>query len=162
MPEGMNPESSGRRRTIQDHQSWARSSRWSSPDLLIMRLPGYDSYDRRLSFTISERFFACLTTRRRLVCHSDSARLIRICSRPDCSPPGGPTRRARLMGEHDRLYAVAEVELLEDVRDVGLDGGLADVELVPDLRVREAASHQAKDVSFAITELVELLWRSRT
>jgi hypothetical protein len=40
-----------------------------------------------------------------------------------------------LMGEHDRLHAVAEVELLKDVRDVRLDGGLADVELVPDLRV---------------------------
>ena len=42
----------------------------------------------------------------------------------------------RLVGEHDRLYAVAQVELLKDMRDVGLDGGLADVELVPDLRVR--------------------------
>jgi hypothetical protein len=40
-----------------------------------------------------------------------------------------------LVGEHDRLYAVAEAELLKDVCDVRLDGGLADVELVPDLRV---------------------------
>ena len=68
----------------------------------------------------------------------------------------------RLVREHDRLYAIAQVELLKDVRDVRLDGGLADVELVPDLCVREAASHQAKDVSFAITELVKLLGRSRT
>ena len=29
----------------------------------------------------------------------------------------------RLVGQHDRLDAVAEVELLEDVRDVCLDGG---------------------------------------
>ena len=96
MPEGINPESSGRRRTIQDHQSWARSSRWSSPDLLIMPLPGYDSYDRRLSSTISERFFACLTTAPQ-ACLPQRQRqrdLIRFCSRPDCSPPGGPTRRA--------------------------------------------------------------------
>ena len=92
---------------------------------------------------------------------------------PSC---GAPTRRSLLtarkqvvlleesclVGEHDRLYAVAEVELLKDVRDVRLDGGFADVELVSDLRVRQAASHQAKDVSFAITELVELLGRSRT
>jgi hypothetical protein len=47
----------------------------------------------------------------------------------------------RLVREHDRLYAVAQVELLKDVRDVSLDGGLADVELVADLRVRQAASH---------------------
>jgi hypothetical protein len=34
-----------------------------------------------------------------------------------------------LIGEHDCLDAVAEVQLLEDVRDVRLDGGVADVEL---------------------------------
>ena len=36
---------------------------------------------------------------------------------------------AGLVCEHDRLDAVAEAEFLEDVRDVGLDGRLADVEL---------------------------------
>ena len=35
-----------------------------------------------------------------------------------------------LVGEHDRLDAVAEVELLEDVRDVRLDGRVADEELL--------------------------------
>jgi hypothetical protein len=60
----------------------------------------------------------------------------------------------RLVREHDRLRAVTEVEFLKDVRDVRLDGGLADGELVSDLRVRKATSQQAKD-SFAITELVE-------
>jgi hypothetical protein len=44
-----------------------------------------------------------------------------------------------LLREHDCLHAVAEVELLNDVRDVCLDGGLADAELVPDLRIREGA-----------------------
>jgi hypothetical protein len=57
-----------------------------------------------------------------------------------------------------RLHAVAEIQLLKDVRDVRLDGGLSDVELVPDFGVREAASHQAKDVSFALTEFVEIPW----
>jgi hypothetical protein len=38
-----------------------------------------------------------------------------------------------LVGEHHRLDAVAEAELLEDVRDVCLDGRLADVELLTDL-----------------------------
>ena len=88
----------------------------------------------------------------------------RLCWRfihPDCSPAGGPIRRARLVREYDRLHAVAEVELLKNVGDVSLDGGLADVELLPDLCVREATSHQAKDVSLALTELVKLLRRSR-
>jgi hypothetical protein len=48
-------------------------------------------------------------------------------------------KEARLVGEHDRLYAVSEVELLEDVRDVRLDRRVADVELLADLRVGEAA-----------------------
>ncbi len=39
---------------------------------------------------------------------------------------------ARLVGEHDRLDAVTEVELLEDVRDVGLDCRVAGVELLAD------------------------------
>ena len=51
-----------------------------------------------------------------------------------------PTR-ARL------LDAVTEVELLEDVRDVCLDGRVADVELSADLGVREAAGDQAKTSS---------------
>jgi hypothetical protein len=59
------------------------------------------------------------------------------------------------VGEHHRLDAVAQAELLEDVRDVGLDGRLADVELLPDLGVREAVGNQAKDVSFPRGQLVE-------
>jgi hypothetical protein len=44
------------------------------------------------------------------------------------STDGEPTllqvsrEEARFLGEHDRLNTVAEVELLEDVRDVRLDG----------------------------------------
>ena len=52
----------------------------------------------------------------------------------------GTTRRSRgrrvgvleepaPVGEHDRLHAVAQIELLEDVRDVRLHGRLADEEL---------------------------------
>src|SRR5688572_1334752 len=68
----------------------------------------------------------------------------------------------RLVGEHDCLDAVAEVELLEDVRDVCLHGGVADVELLADLRVRKAAGNQPKDVELALGQLVEFpgwLWR---
>ena len=39
----------------------------------------------------------------------------------------------RLVCEYDGLDAVAEAELLEDVRDVRLGGRLADVELLTDL-----------------------------
>src|SRR5215207_7301033 len=46
-------------------------------------------------------------------------------------------KEVRLMGQHDCLDAVTEVELLEDVRDVRLDRGVADVELLADLRVGE-------------------------
>jgi hypothetical protein len=46
-----------------------------------------------------------------------------------------------LVCEDDRLDAVAEAELLQDVRDVCLDGRLADVEPLPDLCVdRPSAS----------------------
>src|SRR5436190_5371805 len=64
-----------------------------------------------------------------------------------------------LVGEDDGLDAVAELELLEDVRDVRLDGGVADVELLGDLAVRQAGGDQAKDFSFALAEVVELLRR---
>jgi hypothetical protein len=57
------------------------------------------------------------------------------------------------------LHAVAEVELLEDVRDVRLDGGVADVELLRYLRVREPVRDQAKDLLLARGQLVELLGR---
>src|SRR5437867_1366729 len=68
----------------------------------------------------------------------------------------------RLVGEHDCLDAVAEVELLEDVGDVRLDRRLADVELLRDLPVREAAGDQARDISFALTEVIEFLRRRGT
>jgi hypothetical protein len=44
-----------------------------------------------------------------------------------------------LVCEHDDLDAVAEAEFLEDVRDVGPDGRLADVELGAALCVGQAA-----------------------
>ena len=62
-----------------------------------------------------------------------------------------------LVGEHDRLDAVAEVELLEDVRDVRLHGRLADEELLPDLGVGEAVGDQAQDLELARGQLVERL-----
>jgi hypothetical protein len=45
---------------------------------------------------------------------------------------------------------------------VRLHGRVADVELAPDLRVRQAAGDQAKHIELTLGELLELRWRSRT
>jgi fatty-acyl-CoA synthase/long-chain acyl-CoA synthetase len=72
---------------------------------------------------------------------SASGALVAIAWRPRVS-----VEEPRLVREHHGLDAVTKVELLEDVRDVGLDGRVADVELAADLGVREAARDQAKYV----------------
>src|SRR5688500_18383793 len=59
-------------------------------------------------------------------------------------PPGVRLEESCLVREHDCLHAVTELELLEYVRDVCLDGRVADVELSADLGVREAAGDQPK------------------
>src|SRR5919206_2396576 len=71
-----------------------------------------------------------------------------------------PSARRRLheacvVGEHDRLHAVAEVELAEDARDVRLHRRLADDELLGDLRIREAARDQAQDLELARGEALQ-------
>ena len=60
----------------------------------------------------------------------------------------GPDQAA-LVAEDDRLHAVAEPELPEDVPDVGLDGRLLDHERRSDLTVREPARDQLEDVALA-------------
>jgi hypothetical protein len=57
------------------------------------------------------------------------------------------------------LHPVSQAELGEDVRDVRLDGGLADVELAADLRVGQAGRDQPEDLRFALGELAELFRR---
>ena len=66
-------------------------------------------------------------------------------------------RKAGLVGQHGGLHTVAEAELLEDVRDVRLDGRLADVQPLADLRVGKAAGNEPKDVSLPGGELDQLL-----
>ena len=75
-----------------------------------------------------------------------------------CAPSSrrGGVCEACLVGEDDCLDAVSEVELLEDVGDVRLDGGFADEELFADLCVRQAAGDQTKYLEFALGEVVEL------
>src|SRR5437016_10305192 len=85
---------------------------------------------------------------------SASRALVETAWRPRVS-----VEESRLVREHDCLDAVAEVELLEDVGDVCLDGGVADVELSSDLGVGEATGDQAEHVELALCQLVALFWR---
>ena len=66
------------------------------------------------------------------------------------------------MREHHGLHPVAEAELLEDVGDVRLHGGLADVELGADLRVGQPSRDQPEDLQLALGQLVEALRRRGT
>jgi len=52
-----------------------------------------------------------------------------------------------LVREHDRLHAVAEVQLLEDVRDVRLDRGVADIELLGESRSARSWSRSRRSCS---------------
>jgi len=70
--------------------------------------------------------------RRELACPRKSARWALVAT---AWPPRVRLEGPRLVGKHDCLDAVAEIELPEDVRDVCLDGGVADVELLRDLPV---------------------------
>jgi hypothetical protein len=60
------------------------------------------------------------------------------------------------------LDAVAQAELLEDVRHVGLDRRVADDQPLGDLGVREVLGDQAEDVELACGEVVDRLGRSGT
>ena len=62
---------------------------------------------------------------------------------------------AGLVGEHDGLDAVAQAELREQARDVGLDRRVADDELRRDLGVRQPARDELEDLELARGELVE-------
>ena len=61
----------------------------------------------------------------------------------------GRVHEAGLVRENDGLDAVAQLEFLQDVRDVGLDGPLADEELVGDLGVGQAAGEKFEDLELA-------------
>ena len=59
------------------------------------------------------------------------------------------------MHEHDRLHAVAQVELRQDVRDVRLDGRVADEERAPDLGIeRPLAISRRISVSRAVSSSI--------
>ena len=63
----------------------------------------------------------------------------------------GRTRldEARFVGVHDGLHSIAQVELHEDMRDVGFDGCLADEERGGDLGVGEPAGDESQHFELA-------------
>jgi hypothetical protein len=69
---------------------------------------------------------------------------------------------ARLVGEDNGLYAVPQIELLEQARDVRRRRVLADDELGRDLGVREAARDEAQHLSLARRQGVKLALASGT
>ena len=100
---------------------------------------------------------------------SPSSRRARLgsCRPPSCcgasdrrsaGPPALRVEEPGLVGEHHGLHTVAEAELLEDVGDVRLHRGLADVELGADLRVGQPAGDQAEHLHLALGQLVEVSW----
>jgi hypothetical protein len=60
---------------------------------------------------------------------------------------------ASLVGEHDRLDPVSHAELGEYSGHVGLDGGLADDEMIGDFTVGQAAGDEAEDLELAGAQL---------
>src|ERR687897_930718 len=79
---------------------------------------------------------------------------------PTGRPPGGELvapgeDETRLVREDDRLDAVAELELHENVRNVCLHSRLADEQFLRDLSVGEAAGHQPQHLELAGGQLGE-------
>ena len=68
---------------------------------------------------------------------------------------GGWADEPGAVGEHDRLHAVAEPELLEDVPHVGAHGGIRDEEPRRDLAVRISLADQREDLALRRCEPVE-------
>src|SRR6476619_5228601 len=88
--------------------------------------------------------------------------LVSAVPRTSYSPAarGSDTRVARLhdpvlVGEHHGLDAVSHPELLEDPRDVRLDGRLADERLGGDLCVGKPARDEPQDLELPRGEVVE-------
>src|SRR4051794_16389072 len=67
----------------------------------------------------------------------------------------------RLVGVDDRLHAVAQAELAEQVGDMALDGCLGDDEHFGDLAVRQSSGEHAQDLALALGQLREALGRLR-
>src|SRR5205823_10329243 len=72
----------------------------------------------------------------------------------------GPTDAVAL-GPERGLRAVADADPLEDVREVGLDGLLADLQAARDQLVRQARADQAQHLELAVGEATGALGGAR-
>src|SRR5918992_2431669 len=107
------------------------------------------------------------TSKRLMIVQSlTSATVPKAIPRPDAhggaelrSPPSellaAGLDQSGLVGEQDRLHAVAELELRQECRDVRLDGRFADDVLGGDLGVRQAAGDEQERFALACGQLVE-------
>ena len=83
--------------------------------------------------------------------------------RPDLTLGRGRPRAddAGLVGEHDELRAVAQVELEQQVRDVRLHRRLGEDQAVGDLAVGQALGDERQDLALALGELCPGAGRAR-
>src|SRR5579864_5052480 len=65
--------------------------------------------------------------------------------------------QARFVREDDRLDPISQLQLVEQMRHVRLDGGLADMEALGDLEIGEAARDLAENLELALCQRFELL-----
>src|SRR5262249_43901418 len=63
-------------------------------------------------------------------------------------------------GRDDRLDSVADAELAEDAREVGLDRRRAEEELGAELGVRQSGREQREDLQLALGQRFESGWRA--
>ena len=84
------------------------------------------------------------------------ARGIGLATRASLSSDRARGDQAALVGEDDRLHAVAQAELGQQARHVGLDGALRDEQLARDLRVAAGRGRAAENLALAGRQRLEL------
>src|SRR3954452_16699383 len=93
------------------------------------------------------------SSRGRLWCGTKAA--VRVLPKEEASA----LEETALVGEHERLRPVAQVQLLQQPGHVRLDRGVADEQLAPDLRVGVALGDQPEDVQLAGRQRLDRLGR---
>src|SRR3954454_22707193 len=95
------------------------------------------------------------SSRGRVLCGTKAAGP--VVTKDDAAASG--LEETALVGEHDGLCAVPQLQLLEQPGDVGLDRGVADEQLAADLGVREPAGDQSEHVHLARGQRLDRLRR---
>src|SRR6266566_9253387 len=79
----------------------------------------------------------------------------RLCRWPLLGPSAGLDQTA-LIGQHDRLHPVSQLELHKKIPDVTLDGCLSEVQLCRDLGIAQTARHEVQHLGLPSTQPIEL------